>query len=172
MHISELDYDLPPELGAQEPAARRDQSRLLILRRTGAVSHHAFADLPELLSPGDLLVLNDTRVVAARLVGRRARTGGKWEGLFVREHPDGRWELLVQTRGRLEAGESLVVEAAHGEAGLELTEKAPPGHWLVRSDQPARALLARFGQVPIPPYVRDGRADDADAERYQTIYAL
>src|SRR5436309_1427337 len=100
-----LDYHLPPELIAQEPAAERDQARLLVVRRVdGSLAHHHFLDLPELLAPGDLLVLNDTRVVPARLLGRRARTGGKWEGLFLRER-DGAWELLCQTRGRLQEGE-------------------------------------------------------------------
>src|SRR5262245_4556072 len=113
MHISEFDFDLPQELIAQRPAERRDQSRLFFLRRgtPPQFSHHSFADLPRLLSPGDLLVLNDTKVVAARLVGKRARTEGKWEGLFVRTHPDGTWELLVQTRGRLLLGETLLVDS-------------------------------------------------------------
>src|SRR5262249_7011435 len=97
-----LDYDLPPHLIAQQPSARRDQSRLLVLHRQGGnLSHHVFADLPDLLDPGDLLLLNDTRVLAARLLGRRERTGGKWEGLFLRCCADGAWELMCQTRGRL-----------------------------------------------------------------------
>ena len=91
MRLSDIDYELPEHLISQEPASRRDESRLLVLRRGGsgepALTHHVFAELPELLAPGDLLVLNDTRVVAARLVGRRARTEGKWEGLFVRLLP-------------------------------------------------------------------------------------
>src|SRR5437764_1233465 len=94
-----FDYDLPPELIAQEPSTERDQSRLLVFRRaTGILEHHVFHELPELLAPGDLLVRNDTRVVAARLLGRRERTGGKWEGLFLRQLPEGLWELLSQTR--------------------------------------------------------------------------
>jgi S-adenosylmethionine:tRNA ribosyltransferase-isomerase len=169
MHISEFDYDLPPELIAQEPAARRDQSRLLVLRRRGEIDHRVFADLPSLLTPGDLLVLNDTRVVAARLVGTRAHTGGKWEGLFVREHAGGLWELMLQTRGTLAAGEALVAGALE----LELVEKIPPGRWLVRPVErgPFAEVLARHGQVPIPPYIRDGRAAGDDLERYQTLFA-
>src|SRR5215212_2526836 len=94
-----LDYDLPPELIAQEPAAERDRSRLLVVRRDGgSLEHREFVDLPDLLAPGDLLVLNDTRVLPARLVGRREATGGKWEALYL--HADGdTWELLAQTRG-------------------------------------------------------------------------
>src|SRR6478735_9152796 len=113
MHLSDFDYDLPEDLIAQRPPDRRDASRLFVLRRGEPPSfdHRLFAELPGLLSPGDLLVLNDTRVVAARLVGRRARTEGKWEGLFVRTHSDGTWELLVQTRGRLLLGETLLVDS-------------------------------------------------------------
>src|SRR6184192_234765 len=100
-----LDYDLPPHLIAQEPPADRDAARLLVVdRATGALAHHLFRDLPDLLSPNDLLVLNDTRVLPARLVGKRERTGGRWEGLFLRQTPDGLWELLAQTRGRPEPG--------------------------------------------------------------------
>src|SRR5438552_2536588 len=81
-----LDYELPAHLIAQEPCAERDQARLLVLGRSGGrLAHHVFAELPELLVRGDLLVLNDTKVMPARLIGRRARTGGKWEGLFLRE---------------------------------------------------------------------------------------
>jgi len=104
-----LDYDLPAELIAQEPAAERDRSRLLAVRRgDGSLDHRQFLDLADLLAPGDLLVLNDTRVLPARLLGRRERTGGKWEGLYLGER-DGVWEMLCQLRGRLVEGEPVVV---------------------------------------------------------------
>src|SRR5918911_1306821 len=106
-----LDYELPAELIAQEPAAERDRSRLLVVRRgAGTLEHREFLDLPDLLDPGDLLVLNDTRVLPARLLGRRERTGGKWEGLCLATDADGAWELLCQTRGHLQEGEAVVVE--------------------------------------------------------------
>src|SRR5437588_9628734 len=124
MHLDQFDYDLPPHLIAQEPAARRDQSRLLVVRRgEQTLTHHRFADLPELLAPGDLLVLNDTRVLPARLLGRRARTGGKWEGLFLSQLPDGSWEILCQTRGRLIEGEDVAVDP--GPLLLTLVRKTP-----------------------------------------------
>src|SRR5215470_14235232 len=95
-----FDYDLPPELIAQHPLAERDQSRLMVVRRAnGSVAHRVFADLPDLLDPKDLLVLNDTRVLPARLRGVRERTGGKWEGLFLRLETSGTWEMLSKTRG-------------------------------------------------------------------------
>src|SRR4051794_24108636 len=124
-----FDYHLPPNLIAQQPVAERDQARLLVARRREAsLAHHIVADLPELLDPGDLLILNDTRVLPARLLGHRARTGGKWEGLFLRTQPDGLWELLCQTRGRLTEGETIAVDP--GPLHLELVRRTPERHWL------------------------------------------
>jgi S-adenosylmethionine:tRNA ribosyltransferase-isomerase len=165
-----FDYDLPEHLIAQEPAANRDESRLLVVRRdTGSLEHRAFRDLPELLGPGDLLVLNDTKVISARLLGRRERTGGQWEGLFLRETPAG-WEMMTRTRGHPTSGEVFVTDS-----GLRLTlaGRTADHHWLMRPDPPGTAagLLAIHGQVPLPPYIRKGRAADADRQRYQTVYA-
>ena len=175
MNIELFDYDLPPHLIAQQPEPQRDQSRLLVVRRGGPVlAHRRFAELPDLLQAGDLLILNDTRVLSARLIGRRAATGGKWEGLFLHETPDGLWELLSQTRGRLQEGETLLVEAPPAEPlRLTLASKTPERHWLVRPSSPGTTseLLARYGQIPLPPYIRKGRASEADRERYQTVYA-
>jgi S-adenosylmethionine:tRNA ribosyltransferase-isomerase len=167
-----FDYELPSHLIAQEPCPERDRSRLMVVRRAaGTIEHRLFADLPELLAPGDLLVLNDTRVIPARLIGHRARTGGKWEGLFLRETSDGLWELMCQTRGRLTEGETVTLEPG----GLELTlvSQTPQRHWLVRPRESAAVLelLRRHGRVPLPPYIRKGRAAEADLERYQTVYA-
>jgi S-adenosylmethionine:tRNA ribosyltransferase-isomerase len=177
---------LPPQLIAQEPCAERDQSRLLVLRRGGEVlGHQQFRDLPTLLAPGDLLVLNDTRVLPARVVGRRARTEGKWEGLILGTAADGTWELLCQTRGRLIVGETLLVDppdkGASGVASapqvpplrLCLVGKTPAGRWLAQPSEPGTLaeLLARYGRVPLPPYIRKGRAASRDRERYQTVYA-
>ncbi len=167
-----LNYALPADLVAQQPCPERDQARLLVVRRDGAaLAHHVVRDLPALLAPGDLLVLNDTRVLAARLLGRRERTGGKWEGLFLRAAPDGCWELLCQTRGRLAEGEVIDIEP--GPLRLELVGRAAEGRWLARPSEPGSPpeLLARHGQVPLPPYIRKGRAAAEDQERYQTVYA-
>ena len=166
-----LDYELPPELIAQEPSAERDRSRLLVVRRSsGTLEHRQFFDLPELLAPGDLIVLNDTRVLPARLIGHRECTGGKWEGLYLGTADDGAWEMLCQLRGRLREGETILVEPA-----LRLTYlgRTPGGHFRFRPETPGSAaeLLTRFGHVPLPPYIRKGRAEDADNERYQTVYA-
>lgn len=170
-----FEYELPAHLIAQQPCQERDQSRLLVLRRqSGTLEHHRFVDLPDLLSPGDLLVLNDTRVLPARLLGHRAETGGRWEGLFLQEHPDGSWELLCQTRGRLKEGETILVEP--GPLKLTLQQKTPDGHWLVRpDDESARRSvvesLEQCGQIPLPPYIRKGKSEETDRQRYQTLYA-
>src|SRR5262245_24952664 len=143
-----LDYELPPHLIAQRPAARRDDSRLMVLNRArGTIDHRQFRDLPTLLRPGDLLVLNDTRVLPARLFGRRERTGGRWEGLFLAE-TGGLWELACQTRGTPSIGEFVAVEP--GPLRLELVEKIADGNWRVRPDPPGTPteLLARHGQMP------------------------
>src|SRR5262245_23788113 len=167
-----LDYALPAHLIAQHPLQRRDQSRLLVVnRQSGTLAHHTFADLADLLTAGDLLVLNDTRVVPARLLGRRARTGGKWEGLFLHALADGTWEMLCQTRGRLNVGETIEVEP--GPLRLRLIERTGAGNWRVRPEasSPTVDLLERHGHVPLPPYIRKGHDEPADRERYQTVYA-
>jgi S-adenosylmethionine:tRNA ribosyltransferase-isomerase len=146
---------------------------LLVVRRADASIHHYFfRDLPDLLDRGDLLVLNDTRVLPARLLGRRERTGGRWEGLFLGVSTDGTWELMCQTRGRLEEGETILVEP--GPLVLTLLRKNPEGRWQVQplvSGESAEVLLQRHGHVPLPPYIRKGRASAADRERYQTVFA-
>jgi S-adenosylmethionine:tRNA ribosyltransferase-isomerase len=183
-----FDYDLPPELIAQEPVEPRDAARLLIAdRHTQSVRHRHFRDLPQLLNPGDLLVLNDTRVLHARLLGHRQATGGKWEGLFLKTLADGSWEMLCQTRGHLKEGESIVIESPHvaqnsfdgqkRRAGppltLTLLERLPQGRWRVSPSltQPPHEVLQRHGHVPLPPYIRKGRDRAEDRQRYQTVYS-
>lgn len=166
-----FDYELPPHLIAQHPVDRRDASRLMVLHRaSGAIEHRLFADLPEYLAPGDLLVLNDTRVLPARLIGRRERTGGQWEGLFLRQDADGLWEMLTQTRGKPELGERIRI----GDGPLRLILRGRRDRlWLVEPDphDSPSALLHRFGQIPLPPYIRKGREEPSDRDRYQTVYA-
>ncbi|WP_437204317.1 tRNA preQ1(34) S-adenosylmethionine ribosyltransferase-isomerase QueA [Planctomicrobium sp. SH664] len=172
------DFILPPELIAQTPAEQRDASRLLVIQRDQqAIRHLRFQDLPELLSPGDLLVMNDTRVVPARLVGLRTSTGGKWEGLFLREEASGLWRLMGRTRGRLNVGETITLHPADpsketGELLLQLESKGSGGEWLCRplSDLPTFTLLDEFGAIPLPPYMHR-EAGAADSLRYQTTYA-
>lgn len=160
MRSAELDYELPPELIAQHPAERRDASRLLVFdRETGTVRHRSFADLPQELD-GHLTVVNDTRVVPARLHLRRA-SGGAAEVLLVEPHGDDRWEALVRPSRRLRAGERL--DAAAHDAAVELVAPLGAGRWEVRlAGEPV-------GELPLPPYIHEV---PADPERYQTVYAL
>jgi len=116
-------------------------------------------------------VLNDTRVLAARLLGKRARTGGKWEGLFLQVTPDGLWEMLCRTRGHLVPGEMIAVEP--GPFEIHLVSKTSEGHWLAQPGKagPPLELLEQYGNMPLPPYIRKGRAMASDRERYQTVFA-
>ena len=105
MFTSEFDFDLPDDLIAQYPIEPRDHARLMVIdRRRGCWQHRTFADLPELLHCRDILARNNTRVIPARLLGYRAVTGGKWEGLFLHERPGGTWEVLAKTRGSARTG--------------------------------------------------------------------
>src|SRR5260221_9914277 len=105
--LSQYDYELPRHMIAQQPLPRRVDARLLLVdRATAALSHHHIRDLPQLLRAGDCLVINDTRVIPARLVGYRTQTGGRWEGLFLSADPQGAWRLLAKTRGKLAPGET------------------------------------------------------------------
>jgi S-adenosylmethionine:tRNA ribosyltransferase-isomerase len=167
-----FDFEVPPGLIAQEPIEPRDQSRLLIVSRADqSLAHKHFYDLPDLLRPGDLLVLNDTRVLCARLLGRRIATGGKWEGLFLRARQDGTWEMLGQTRGQPRTGEVIAVDP--GPLELKLVARLPGGRWQVQPNLagPAAPLLEQAGQVPLPPYIRKGVARPLDRQRYQTVFA-
>lgn len=174
--LARYDYELPKELIAQQPAARRTDARLLVVDRArGTLAHHHVRDLPELLRPRDCLALNDTRVVPARLIGRRVQTGGRWEGLFLTDDGRGLWQILGKTRGKLLPGESIQLMNAQGldDIELRLIEKRDDGIWIARprSVEPTLVLLDRVGRIPLPHYIRDGVAYGDDAERYQTVFA-
>ena len=177
--LSNYDYVLPEELIAAEPCKQRDESRLLVVDRdSGELRHATVRDLPELLQAGDCLVLNDTRVIPARLFGRRAATGGKWEGLFLGCSDAGTWRLLGRCRGKPSAGERITIIRAHDdgsgeEFSLTLLAQEPDGIWVAQPEPGADALevLGRFGTVPLPPYIRRKLATSLDWERYQTTFA-
>lgn len=176
-HIDAYDYDLPPELIAQEPPAERDAGRLLVIdRQTQTFSHHRIRDLPQFLRPGDCLVLNNSRVVPAKLQGVRTRTGGRWEGLFLGLADGGHWKLIGQTRGRIEVGETVTLSAPHdpqAQFELELFARGPEGVWVwaPQSQEDPWSVLDRFGRIPLPPYITRDHDHAADRERYQTTFA-
>ncbi|MFQ5414558.1 MAG: S-adenosylmethionine:tRNA ribosyltransferase-isomerase [Phycisphaerae bacterium] len=174
---SELDYHLPDGMIAQHPPARRDDARLLVVDRAADRFDDArIVDLPERLRPGDLVVLNDTRVLPARFVARR-RTGGAIDGLFVSEAAPGTWDVLLRGSKRLRAGETLSVAAEGDPVTLALVEHCGDGRWRVHvaPPEPVGAILERIGHTPLPPYIRrpspDADGDAADRGRYQTVYA-
>ena len=164
MLTSELDYELPQDLIAQRPAEPRDASRLMVLdARRETISHHAFRDLPRFLSAEDALVLNETKVIPARLEARKPN-GGKVELLFLRDLGcGGSWEVLARPSKRLRPGLRL---SAAGE-DLEIVESLGGGHWAVTGPD-VHGLLDRSGRMPLPPYVRATREAES---RYQTVYA-
>jgi len=170
--LADFDYSLPPERIAQEPLPERDASRLLVLdRASGARAHHGFRDLPDLLSPGDLLVVNRSRVFPARLLGRKAASGGRAEVLLVRRLDDGSWEALVWPGRRLRPGHEIHI-SPELRVRIESESLAEKGLRRVRllAEGDEDALLARDGHMPLPPYIaRPDRPEDR--ERYQTLFA-
>jgi S-adenosylmethionine:tRNA ribosyltransferase-isomerase len=175
MQTSDFFYHLPPELIAQHPLPDRAQARMMVIRRaTGAFEHRRVADLPAFLHPGDLLVVNDTRVIPARLYGHKIATGGRVEILLIEETAPGVWEALLRARhtkpgARLELADSqiqaeVLVVKDEGRVTLQL-----------RHERPLLDILETDGVPPLPPYIKRARSDApgraADRERYQTVYA-
>ncbi len=162
MNTSDFDYPLPPEFIAQTPAEPRDQSRLLVLRRSdGSMEHHRFSEIVDFLRASDVLVLNDTRVIPARLQGQKG-SGGQVEILLLRRLEPGLWEALVRPSKRIAVGERVEV----GTAFVEVLDRKEEGVRIVRfADE---ALVESLGQIPLPPYIHDYHGD---RERYQTVYS-
>ena len=169
MKTSDFYYDLPPELIAQTPLEKRDESRLLCLdKATGEWSHHHFYELPDFLRPGDCLILNNSRVLPARLLGRRLPGGGACEVLLLQDKGDKVWECLVRPGKHLREGAR--VSFGDGELTAEIAEVLPDGNRLVRFNYNGIFLevLERLGKMPLPPYIKE---ELQDRERYQTVYS-
>ncbi|RPJ73552.1 MAG: tRNA preQ1(34) S-adenosylmethionine ribosyltransferase-isomerase QueA, partial [Desulfobacteraceae bacterium] len=172
MRLKELDFDFPEELIAQKPVEPRDACRLMYLPASGGCAHHLFSELPRLLRAGDCLVLNDSRVLPARLEARRS-SGGRVEVLFLR--PEGtdtgdggrRWEVLARPSHRLRPGGALLL--AGGEE-LLLEASVGEGRWIVQAPpgRPVIALMEKYGRLPLPPYIKQYPAEPSS---YQTVFA-
>ncbi|MEZ5331200.1 MAG: tRNA preQ1(34) S-adenosylmethionine ribosyltransferase-isomerase QueA [Thermoanaerobaculia bacterium] len=166
MLTSDFDYELPDERIAQE-ALPRGESRLLVLPARGATEHRRIRDLPELLRPGDLLVVNDTRVIPARLFATR-ESGGRVEILLVERRSEREWTALLKPGRRARPGSRLALEEG---LGAEVLSKIDDGRHLLRFDEDVEPHLATLGHVPLPPYIK--RPDrPEDRERYQTLFAV
>lgn len=172
MKVADFDYHLPPELIAQTPAEPRDVSRLLVVdRATGEFHHRRFWEIGEFLAPGDLLVVNDSRVIRARLFGRKAPSGGRVELFLLRRlaEPGEVWECLVRPGRRVHPGASLIF--GEGRLSGAVCGESPGGKRRITftsADGDPGGWLERLGEVPLPPYIT---APLADGERYQTVYA-
>ena len=170
LKTSDFDFYLPEELIAQHPLERRDASRLLALdKETGAVSHHHFYDLPQFLRPGDCLVLNNSRVLPARLIGHRLPGGGACEVLLLTDKGDGLWECLVRPGRKLKSGAQVVFgDGSRLTATVEA--EVSGGNRLVRFhyDGIFLEVLEELGKMPLPPYIKE---ELQDSERYQTVYS-
>lgn len=169
MKTHDFYYDLPEELIAQTPLERRDTSRLLTLNKlTGERAHMHFYDLPKLLRPGDCLVMNDSRVLPARLLGHREPGGGACEVLLLIDRGNKTWECLVRPGKKMKAGAKL--NFGNGELMAEVVEELEGGNRLVRFDYEGIFLevLERLGKMPLPPYIKE---ELHDPERYQTVYS-
>lgn len=169
MKKSDFYFDLPQELIAQTPLERRDGSRLLCLDKvTGAMEHRHFYDLPDYLRPGDCLVMNDSRVLPARLMGHRVPGGGVCEVLLLTDKGDGVWECLVRPGRKLRPGAEI--SFGNGELTATVEAEIEGGNRLVRFhyDGIFLEVLERLGEMPLPPYIKEKLAD---SERYQTVYS-
>ncbi|MCF7954658.1 MAG: tRNA preQ1(34) S-adenosylmethionine ribosyltransferase-isomerase QueA [Phycisphaerae bacterium] len=173
-----LNYELPDELIAQKPADKRSASRLLVLdRSTDAIADRTFSDITAYIQPGDCLVLNDTKVLAARFFARR-KTGAKLEGLFLEEIASSVWKVMLKNSRKIKVGEVVDLVGKDGTAFCEITatERCDDGKWVlnVAAEGSVEEILAQTGFPPLPPYIkRDDNPDTAadDFSRYQTVYA-
>ena len=166
MNVADFDYDLPSRFIAQTPAEPRDSARLLHLERaTGAISHHVFRDIVDLLTERDVLVLNNTRVLPARLQAIKAETGGKAEILLLKRLGDRRWHALVGGRN-LHVGARL--DFPGSAFSCVIVERLELAQRVIEFSGPVDDLLRQHGEMPLPPYIREKLRD---SERYQTVYS-
>ena len=177
----DFQFNLPPELIAQHPAPERGQSRLLVLhRKENRLEHKHFPDLLDFLKTGDVLVLNDSRVIPARLRGSNAKKGGKFEMLLIEENAPNDWWTMLKPGRNARVGTEILIQSPNATGGQErfsaiVLEKNAEGHYRLQftSDKDLRDLLNQFGEVPLPPYItrKESGQLPEDKKRYQTVYA-
>ena len=174
---SNYDFDLPKQLIAQHPVLHREDARLMVVdRANNKIDHAHFRDVVDWFRENDCLVLNETKVILAKLVGYRTRTGGRWQGLYL-EHDSnsGVIKVMCKTRGKIQPGETVTLQNREGLDSVVITmmAKLENGCWAIKpSDEMSiEDFLQQVGRVPLPHYIRDGNMTDADVEDYQTVYA-
>ncbi len=174
--LNDYDYVFPKDAVAQEPLAERSASRLLRLgRRSGEIGHSGFAELPDFLQPGDLLVANDTSVLASRLYARKP-SGGRVEVFLIRPFGDGEWEVFLSPARSLAEGMSLQIVSRSEERAkgpeLRIAALGPEGFRVkFQSEEEERKALSEFGEMPLPPYIARELPRESDRQRYQTVFA-
>ena len=177
MRTADFHFHLPPELIAQQPAARRDGSRLLVLdRKTQKIAHRQFSDIVELLQPGDVLVLNNSRVIPARLHGKNSETGGKFEILLLEENTTNEWWAMMRPGKRAKPGTRIQLLDKTGaltDFYAEVLDFNDEGHRRLRfsGTENIFAELEQIGELPLPPYIEREVEKIEDRERYQTVFA-
>lgn len=176
--LDQYDYELPERLIAQTPLPDRTAARMMVVdRATQTISHMHVRDIVKFLRPNDALVLNDTKVVPARLMGKREKTEGRWEGLFLQYDPKGLWEIMSKTRGKLQPGERIALQNPEGayKRFLEVVARTEAKTLIVKplleEGEDSFTFLDKVGWTPIPPYIRSGRMKPSDRLDYQTVYA-
>lgn len=178
MRTDDLNYELPAELIAQTPAQRRKTSRMLVMdRQVNTLSDKVFSDLTGYLRPGDCLVLNNTKVLAARFYAQKT-TGGQLEGLFLAEDQPGQWQVLLKNARKINSGDTIELLDRHLKTfcAVTATKVEGLGQWMLEPTEPvdAMAALDRIGFAPLPPYIKRTKEDahpEEDLDRYQTVYA-
>jgi S-adenosylmethionine:tRNA ribosyltransferase-isomerase len=167
LRTDEFEYQLPPELIAQTPVEPRDSSRLMVVQRTsGDIAHCRFHDLLEYLRPGDILLANDSRVIPARLLGRKS-TGGRVEILLLKQSEHQRWEVLIGGK-RVRRNTEIVIEKGGTQVSAQVVQELGEGRRIVEFDRPITTLLDELGQIPLPRYIHEPLHDP---ERYQTVFS-
>ena len=171
MNLNDYDYNLPIEMIAQNPAEHRDKSRLMVLDiNKESISNRIFSSLPDYIDQDDLLVLNDTKVFPARLIGKKEKTGGEVEIFLLRHNEEGTWDALSRPAKRLKEG--LLILFGDGLLRAKVIEKGSNGHVRINleSENDIHTTIDKLGKTPLPPYIKR-EPDDFDRERYQTVYA-
>lgn len=171
MNLDDYDYNLPIEMIAQKPAETRDKARLMVLDISkDTISHRVFTDLYGLFNKDDLLVINDTKVFPARLIGKKQETGGEVEIFLLRRYEDGKWDALSRPAKRLKEGS--LINFGDGLLQAEVIKKGLDGHVCVhfKSEYDIDTAVDMLGKTPLPPYIKR-EPDESDRERYQTVYA-